>query len=346
MVELAEAFPADRVHSDFLVLTGLGGTLDDRVRTAGGRVIKCRLDLMFPIRFVRVLRQERFDVVHSHVHYFSGVILTLARAAGVPRRVAHLHTATVNDREETRRRRLQIRICRTLIDWNATDIVAAGEGAMAAAWGSGWHSDARCRVVYNSVRGDRLRVGFDRRSTRPTIVNVASVKPLKNQLRLVGVLAQLVDQLPSVQLRLIGKEDGAYADAIRRAAAAAGLAERLSFVGEVDEAMPWLATAHLMILPSVWEGLPCAVLEACAVGTPVLASDLPGTREIARHFPDVHLLSLTEDDKTWAAAAARIIERGTVNPGEAAARLANSPFVFERSRNAHYEIWSGLGASA
>jgi glycosyltransferase involved in cell wall biosynthesis len=110
--------------------------------------------------------------------------------------------------------------------------------------------------------------------------------------------------------------------------------------------MPWLASAHLMMLPSVWEGLPCSALEACAIGTPVLASDLPGTREIARHFPHVHLMPLDEDDEAWAAAAARIIEQGPPDRAEAAAYLARSPFVFDRSCDAHYEIWSGLRASA
>jgi glycosyltransferase involved in cell wall biosynthesis len=345
MVELAEAFPPERVRSDFLVLTGLDGTLDDRVKTAGSRVIKCRLGVGFPLAFLRVLRQERYDVVHSHVHYFSGVILLLARLAGVPGRVSHLHTARVNDRDETRRRRIQLSVCRTLIDWNATNIVAAGEGAMAAAWGPGWRADGRCSVVYNTIRGDRLRAGVESRLERPTIVNVASVKPLKNQLRLVAVLGCLVAKMPEVQLRLIGKEEGDYGQRVRRAATAAGLEAHVSFVGEVDEAMPWLASAHLMILPSVWEGLPCAVLEACAVGTPVLASDLPGTREIARHFPHLHLLSL-EDDETWAAAAAHIIQQGAPDPAEAAERLERSPFVFDRSCLAHFEIWSRLRASA
>jgi len=217
---------------------------------------------------------------------------------------------------------------------------------MVAAWGPAWPSDARCRVVYNSIRADRLRVGSDGRAEKPTIVNVASVKPLKNQMRLVGVLNRLVVKVPSAQLLIVGNADGPYGEQVRRAAAAAGLADRVSLVGEVDEAMPWLAAAHLMILPSVWEGLPCAVLEACAIGTPVLASDLPGTREIAPHFPHVHLLSLDEDDETWAAAAARIIEEGPLDAAVAAEWLARSPFVFDRSRNAHYEIWSGLRASA
>jgi glycosyltransferase involved in cell wall biosynthesis len=96
----------------------------------------------------------------------------------------------------------------------------------------------------------------------------------------------------------------------------------------------------------MWEGLPCAVLEAAAVGTPVLASDLPGTREIARHFSHVHLIAADADDETWAAAAVRLIDHGAPDAREAAALLARSPFVFERSCEAHYQIWSGWRATA
>src|SRR5215203_4001688 len=83
-VELAEYFPADRVRSDFEVLTGLDGALDQRVRDAGGEVIKCRLGVRFGPAFYQLLTTRRYDVVHSHVHYSSGVMLAIARAAGVP----------------------------------------------------------------------------------------------------------------------------------------------------------------------------------------------------------------------------------------------------------------------
>ena len=284
-VELAEAFPPDRLRSDFLVLTGLDGVLDDRVRAAGGEVLKCRLDPSFPGKFYRLLRERRYDVVHSHVHYFSGVILSLARLAGIRGRVSHLHTARINDREETYRRSISWRSAASSYAGTPPTSSPPVKAAMIAAWGSDWRDDSRCRVIYNSIRSDRLSIANHARAERPTIVNVASVKPLKNQARLIQMLRRMTTQCPGVQLQLIGKEIGDYGQEVRRAAAAAGVEDRVVLVGEVEDAMPWLAGADLMILPSAWEGLPCAVLEACAVGTPVLASDLPGTREIARHLP-------------------------------------------------------------
>ena len=348
-VELAEAFPRDRVQSDFLVLSGLDGALDDRVRAAGGEVIKCPLGLRFPRAFHDVLRDRQYDVVNSHVHYFSGVILALAWFAGIRGRVAHLHMAIVNDRQDTRARRAQLAICRTLLDRAATDIVAVGEGVMTGAWREGWFADPRCRIIYSGVRSERLPSPAPSRSKRPTIVCVGSIQPLKNQLRLVRVLRRVAARVPDVRLQLIGKEIGDYGDKVRRAAADAGLGDHVEFVGEVDEPLHRVAASHVMILPSLWEGLPCAVLEACAIGTPAVASDLPGTRELARYFPHLQVLSVDEDDEAWALAVSRFLEPGAViarDRAGAAECLARSPFRFDRAVAAHLDVWSRSDAAA
>jgi glycosyltransferase involved in cell wall biosynthesis len=61
-----------------------------------------------------------------------------------------------------------------------------------------------------------------------------------------------------------------------------------------------------MIFPSLWEGLPGAVLEAATAELPVLASDLPGTKEIGRYFTNVRTMPLELSDEDWAAAAVRL----------------------------------------
>jgi glycosyltransferase involved in cell wall biosynthesis len=345
-IELAESFSGQRVRSDFLVLTGLDGPLDHRVRAAGGDVIKCPLDARFPFSFFRLLRQRRYDVVHSHVHYFSGAILAIARLAGTGCRVAHFHTAVVNDKEDTVRRRAQLAACRRLIQSEATDILAVGEGAMDGAWCPHWDVDPRCRVVYNGLPAERLRHLRVRTPALPVVINVASIQPLKNQVRLVGILRHSLRDLPELSLRLVGREVADYGLAVRRAAHEAGVADRVHFTGEVEDAMPLIAGSSLMILPSLWEGLPGAVLEACALGIPVLAADLPGTRELARHFPNLCLMPLDESDRAWAAAAVRLVRKGPAPAPEVDARFAGSPFTVARSREAYYQIWSRAHAPA
>ncbi|HSC28242.1 MAG TPA: glycosyltransferase [Vicinamibacterales bacterium] len=345
-VELAESFGWERVRSDFLVLSGLDGTLDDRVRAAGGEVVKCPLNVRFPTSLFRLLRSRDYDVVHSHVHYFSGVVLAIARLARTPVRVAHFRSAIANDRPDAPWRRAQLAACRWLLHRYATDILAVGEGAMAEAWRSDWRTDPRCRVVYSGIPLERLHGAGAACRRAPTIVNVGSVQPLKNQLRLVGVLQRCVREIPDAELLLVGREIGDYGQQIRRAAGAAGLAQQVHLVGEVDEPAAWIAGASLMVIPSLWEGLPGAALEACALGIPVLAADLPGTRELSRHFPQLTTMAPGAGDEAWAAAAVRLIRRGTASRRDAGEAFARSPFTIARSRETHYEIWSRSRATA
>jgi glycosyltransferase involved in cell wall biosynthesis len=345
-VEIAESFRGERVRSDFLVLSGLDGPLDDRVRAAGGQVIKCPLGPLFPLRLHRLLRERAYDVVHSHVHYFSGVILASAWLAGTPCRIAHFRTAVCHDRPATLWRRAQLGVCRHLVQHLATDVLAVGEATMLGAWSPRWRSDPRCRVVYNGIPAERLhRVRVEPPPT-PVMIAVGSIQPLKNQLRLLGILRHGQRTLPGLKLRLVGREVGDYGRLIRRAAADLDLSDSVEFVGEVDDPLPWIAASNLMVLSSLWEGLPGAALEACALGVPVLAADLPGTREIATYFPHLSTVSLDEDDELWATAAVRLIRQGGPPADHARACFARSPFTVSRARDIHYTVWSRARVSA
>jgi glycosyltransferase involved in cell wall biosynthesis len=68
----------------------------------------------------------------------------------------------------------------------------------------------------------------------------------------------------------------------------------LRFLGHVDDIRSFWAQAHAAILPSRREGLPKSLLEAAACGRPLIASDVPGCREIARH--NVNALLVPPDD--------------------------------------------------
>ena len=112
----------DGVVHEFATLTGREGVLADEIRALGGAVHPCALDASFAPRFIALIRRRRISVVHSHVFLTSGLVLALARAAGVPRRIAHFRS-TSDGQPSTLRRRAYRRAMRALLDVAATDIL-------------------------------------------------------------------------------------------------------------------------------------------------------------------------------------------------------------------------------
>ena len=79
-----------------------------------------------------------------------------------------------------------------------------------------------------------------------------------------------------------------------------GLEGRVHFLGVREDIGRLLSAADLMIFPSLREGLPGSVVEASAAGLAVIASDIPGIRELAGVAPGLRLCSLHQTDKEWA----------------------------------------------
>lgn len=84
---------------------------------------------------------------------------------------------------------------------------------------------------------------------------------------------------PDVTLLLAGR-DGNRTAALRYQATRLGLDDNVRFLGKRDDVPDLMVAADVFALPSRWEGLPGAVIEAMALETPVVATDLPGVREV------------------------------------------------------------------
>lgn len=344
-VEIMRRIDPAQVAQEFASLAGKPGALDGEIRALGGEVHPCRLDAGFGPRFVRLLRSRRIDVVHSHVFLTSGLILALALAAGVPRRVAHFRS-TSDGQASTMRRRAYRAGMRRLLDLSATDILGVSEGSLAEGWSRSWPDDPRCQVIYNGVdparfaacdgRGIRAELGVA--ADTPLVVQVGRFDPPKNH----GFAADVVAALPEVHAVFVGRGGTALEADARARLAAAGALARAHFVGERTDVGRWLAAADVSILPSVLEGLPGAVLESLAVGTPVVASDLSGVREIARHLPGVDAVPLAIGAAAWAdAVRARLRARPTeATRATLRAALAGSRFAIDAAVRDHVAVWT------
>ena len=116
----------------------------------------------------------------------------------------------------------------------------------------------------------------------PVVLAIGRIHPQKNLEGLVEGAALAMRQRP-LRLLIVGSGDPARVEALTARAKRLGIDFGLSFAGETDNVFAWLARARLFALVSHWEGSSTALLEALAVGVPLVASRQAGD---ARHVLD------------------------------------------------------------
>ena len=163
----------------------------------------------------------------------------------------------------------------------AHQIVCVSEGERAQGLAAG--VSASFTVVPNGIDLDHFRAAESPRrdaarsrlGLAPSILLAVCVGRLcrqKGQDILLDAWRGIVDQLPAAQLVLVG--DGPDRDSLMRRSPT-----NVLFAGAVEDPRDWYRAADLVVLPSRWEGMALAPLEAMACGCPVVVTDVPGARE-------------------------------------------------------------------
>ena len=333
----------DRNHFklDFCTLSGLPGDLDSDIQALGGQIHSLRLTPDFPWRFRRLLRDNQYDVVHSHIHYSSGLIMRLAAQADVPKRITHFRVAD-DGKSRQLGPRLQRIWMRQWIQQYSTHILAVSYATMNAVWPH-WSADSRCQVVYNGldtwpftrpVNRESVRRGLGLPVDCKVIIHVGRLDPQKNHQRLLFMFRDILDREPTARLLLVGR-GGESEPLVRRVVVDLGLTSYVVFAGLRTDVPELLQSADLFLFPSLREGLPGAVLEACATGLPVLASTTAGVQEIAEYFPHIRTASLVEPDSAWAGEVIKLlsVERCAID-------FDSTPFSLESAARKLCDIWS------
>lgn len=136
-------------------------------------------------------------------------------------------------------------------------------------------------------------------------------------------LVRAMAELPDDVVCLIAGKDGQAAPEVDELIAASGLVNRVRALGPRDDIRTLLALADVFVMPSRYEGLPGALIEAMASGVPAVASDLPGIRE-AIGDSEAALLVPPADPPRLAAAVATIL----TDDDKAATMAAAGPVRF------------------
>ncbi|HEX5407899.1 MAG TPA: glycosyltransferase family 4 protein [Pseudonocardiaceae bacterium] len=326
--------PAD-VHQTFLTLGRGEGSLAPRFRSLGAAVAPCPLRPVatFPLRLWLRLLGERPDVVVSHVSLASGPVLAVAALAGVHTRIAWLHSDGDGHPDHWCRRQRR-RVMRWVLRHCATEVLGVTSAALAFAGRSGVH--ARYRVMPNGVDTDRFTMR-PRSSDVPTFVHIGRASPEKNRGFVVRVHTEV--KVLRADARLIVAGPGGIDDLVAVAPDIAADPD-VRLIGETEQVPEVLAEADVLLLPSLREGMPNVVLEALACGVPVLASDLPGLRELAGQVAGISLLPITADPRVWARTALRLAATSWDERSAIGAGIRRSPYTAVHCAKTWRRLWT------
>lgn len=241
-------------------------------------------DAVALLALVRLLRRERFDLVHGHASK-AGV---LARIAAAVCRVPVVYSphcfAFVGDVSAARR--VFATVVERVLAPLTTRTICVCEDERVQALRAGAGRPEQLRVVLNASDPcpdvepdpDLARMAAD----GPLAGVVAALRPQKTVDVFVDAAPDVLRRLPSARLAVVG--DGPERPAIEARARALGLDAdpRFALLPFRAPAARHLRALDVYVLPSAWEALPIGVLEALACGVPQVATDVGGTAEAVR----------------------------------------------------------------
>ena len=302
----------ERVQMDYLIFGEQEETFDKEVKKLGSRVY------IYPALSGRQMRQTKkyfeqffsehhseYDIVHLHAPYIAFLCLPVAAKYGISHRIVHSH-ATVY--AESKGKAVRNRMLWSISQKYITDRIGCSQAAGAFLFGKRDYTvlkNAICcdEYAYNEAARNEIRTQYEAKD-KLVIGNVGRFSQQKNQMYLVDIFSEIQKIHKDSVLWLVG--DGELRPQIEEKIKQLGLINSVKIFGMVDNTGELYQAMDVMVMPSLFEGLPMTGVEAQACGLPCVFSDTI-TREV--DVMGSPFLSLEESKAEWAKTAVRAAGR-------------------------------------
>jgi glycosyltransferase involved in cell wall biosynthesis len=262
------------------VAGGLSDALEEMeipVRPLLGRLAKRRLSRAYAWRLRRLLKSERFDLVHAHI-YASVVAAAIATlGTGIP--------LVITEHTEASWQTWRARWVSRWVYRRAERIIAVSTPIRRRLIErDGVHPDL-ITIVPNAVvptseprPEGALPTGL---GERPLVGVIARLQPEKGVANFLQAAARVAPRFPGAHFVIAG--DGPLLQELVALAEDLGLRNRVHFLGFRSDASALMKSLDVLVVPSLTEGSPLVTLEAMAAGTPIVASAVGGIPDQVRH---------------------------------------------------------------
>lgn len=138
----------------------------------------------------------------------------------------------------------------------------------------------KVETIYNPIELKHFEQAVSKDNKIVKFINVARFHPVKNHKLLIDAFEKLCASGSNSILELVG--DGQEYEDIKKYVLEKKLGEKVKFLGQIEDVAPKLAGADVFVLSSVSEAFPVSVIEAMAVGLPIIATNVGGLPELVK----------------------------------------------------------------
>ena len=347
LLELVRGLDKRQFHPIVATLRA-GGGLEPKFRAEPGVELVHvgrggKLDVSPMWRLAALMRSRHVEVVQPFLTPTTSFGILAGLLAGVPARILTERSGARTERN------LHLRLQDGLTGL-ATCVVANSEAGRECLVRRGI-PDRKVVVITNGINSQRLKVDprvVSEYRARLGVLDgervvgiLASLLPVKDHRTFLRAAALLSGTAPPARFAIFG--DGPLRDDLGALVASLGLAGRVTFFGTQQVVANCLAACDVLVSTSLVEGLSNSILEAMWLGVPVIATDIPGNRE------------LVDDRRTgWRVPVgspellAAKIQHVLTHPGEVEARVEQAKamvatrFGLERMVSAHVQLYESL----
>jgi glycosyltransferase involved in cell wall biosynthesis len=228
----------------------------------------------------RLLRQGEYDLVHTHSPLPSAIARVMASGAAL------VHTEHSLPGSRNRLTRLANRLTYPLCD-----VVISVSQIVEEAVASGWPTPRSTKVIHGGIDQSALAAVTEAEVSEAraslnippgdlVVGNVAHLRSQKGHDTWLETARAVISEVPNTTFVVVGREkETGYQDMLERRTAELGISEKVLFTGFKPDPYPFLAAFDVFLMASEFEGFPIALVEAMALGRPVVATDVGGVAE-------------------------------------------------------------------
>jgi len=257
------------------------------------RELSVSKDLSALSALFKLMRQKKFDVVHTHSSKTGVLGRIAAKCAGVPKVIHTVHGFAFPAATSKKSYYLYF-----FLEWFAKfftdELIVLNEKDREIAINKLGYAKKLVHIIANGVDVDKFVPNIIGRSPEKIkIIMVGRLWPQKDPKTLFNAIKRLLDDNINVSVTYVG--DGELMHELK--GLAQGYTENISFLGWKDNISELLPQHNLFVLPSLWEGMPLAILEAMSCGLPCLVTNIPGNNDLVKDGYNGFLFEVADHEK-------------------------------------------------